>query len=95
MKRIMLAAMNSGAGKTTVTCALLRALTRRGIDAQGYKCGPDYIDPMFHRRVLGVPCENLDVFLQGEAGVLRTLSRQRRQHPASAGIPFPSVPRLR
>ena len=85
MKRIMLAAMNSGAGKTTVTCALLRALTRRGIDAQGYKCGPDYIDPMFHRRVLGVPCENLDVFLQGEAGVLRTLSRQRHEFAVLEG----------
>ena len=85
MKRIMLAAMNSGAGKTTVTCSLLRALTRRGIDAQGYKCGPDYIDPMFHRRVLGVPCENLDVFLEGEAGVLRTLSRQRHEFAVLEG----------
>ncbi len=81
----MLAAMNSGAGKTTVTCALLRALTRRGIDAQGYKCGPDYIDPMFHRRVLGVLCENLDVFLQGEAGVLRTLSHQRHEFAVLEG----------
>ena len=85
MKRIMLAAMNSGAGKTTVTCALLRAMTRRGIDTQGYKCGPDYIDPMFHHRVLGVPCENLDVFLQGEAGVLRTLSRQRHEFAVLEG----------
>ena len=85
MKRIMLAAMNSGAGKTTVTCALLRALTRRGITAQGFKCGPDYIDPMFHRRVLGVPCENLDVFLQGEVDVLRTLSRQRHEFAVLEG----------
>lgn len=72
--------MSSGSGKTTVTCALLRAMTRRGIDAQSYKCGPDYIDPMFHRRVLGVPCENLDVFLQGEKGVLRTLSQQEHDY---------------
>ncbi len=80
MKRIMLAAMSSGSGKTTVSCALLRAMTRRGIDAQSYKCGPDYIDPMFHRRVLGIPCENLDIFLQGEAGVLRTLSLQEHEY---------------
>ncbi len=80
MKRIMLAAMSSGSGKTTVSCALLRAMTRRGIDAQSYKCGPDYIDPMFHRRVLGIPCENLDIFLQGETGVLRTLSRQEHEY---------------
>ncbi len=80
MKRIMLAAMCSGSGKTTVSCALMRAMTRRGIDVQSYKCGPDYIDPMFHRRVLGIPCENLDIFLQGEAGVLRTLSLQEHEY---------------
>ncbi len=80
MKRIMLAAMSSGSGKTTVSCALMRAMTRRGIDVQSYKCGPDYIDPMFHRRVLDIPCENLDIFLQGEAGVLRTLSLQEHEY---------------
>lgn len=73
----MIAAMGSGSGKTVLTCALLCALQRRGISAEGFKCGPDYIDPMFHRRVLGVPSRNLDLFLQGTEGVRRTLSRQR------------------
>ena len=79
MKRIMLAAMSSGCGKTTVACALLRALARRGISAEGFKCGPDYIDPMFHRRAVGVPCRNLDLFLQGENGVRRTLAGQAEE----------------
>lgn len=70
----MLAAMESGSGKTTVTCGLLAALKKRGVSVQAFKCGPDYIDPMFHTRVLGVESRNLDLFLQGEAGVRRTLS---------------------
>ena len=75
MKQIMLSAMHSGAGKTVLTCALLAALKRRGLAVRAFKCGPDYIDPMFHTRVLGVPSRNLDLFWQGADGVRRTLSR--------------------
>ena len=75
MKRIMLSAMHSGAGKTVAVCALLSALKRRGMDVRAYKCGPDFIDPMFHTRVLGVPSRNLDLFLQGEDGVRRSLKQ--------------------
>ena len=74
MKTLMLTAMHSGAGKTVVTCALLAALKNRGIPVHAFKCGPDYIDPMFHTRVLGLPSRNLDLFLQGEAALRRTLS---------------------
>ena len=65
MKRLMLSSMHSGSGKTVVTCGLLRAYQRRGMTVESFKCGPDYIDPMFHCRVLGLPSRNLDLFLQG------------------------------
>ena len=71
----MITAMHSGAGKTVVSCALMAALKKRGVRVQAFKCGPDYIDPMFHSRVLGVPSRNLDLFLQGADGVRKTLSR--------------------
>ena len=48
--RLLVAAPASGSGKTTVTCGLLRAAQRRGLKPCAFKCGPDYIDPMFHRR---------------------------------------------
>ena len=60
MKRIMIAGTHSGCGKTTVTCAVLQALCDRNIRVSSFKCGPDYIDPMFHRRITGVPSYNLD-----------------------------------
>ena len=52
----------SGSGKTTAACALLAALTARGLTPCAFKSGPDYIDPMFHRAVLGVESHNLDLF---------------------------------
>lgn len=63
---IMLAAVKSGSGKTTLTCALLESLKENGLNPQAFKCGPDYIDPMFHREVIGVPSHNLDSFFLKE-----------------------------
>ena len=51
--RVLLAGANSGCGKTTVTCAVLRALVDRGLRVGACKCGPDYIDPMFHSAITG------------------------------------------
>ncbi len=62
MRRIIIAGTHSGCGKTTVTCAVLAALKSRGMNVEAFKCGPDYIDPMFHRKVIGVQSHNLDSF---------------------------------
>lgn len=60
--RIMIAAPQSGSGKTLITCALLQALKEKNYHLESFKCGPDYIDPMFHKTVLGIPSRNLDPF---------------------------------
>ncbi|MBR5637764.1 MAG: cobyrinate a,c-diamide synthase [Pseudobutyrivibrio sp.] len=62
MNRIMIAAPKSGSGKTTITCGILAVLKSQGMNPCSFKCGPDYIDPMFHRTVLGIPSGNLDTF---------------------------------
>ncbi len=62
----MIAAPKSGSGKTMITCALLQLLKDCGKNVSSYKCGPDYIDPMFHKKVLGVPSKNLDTFFTDE-----------------------------
>ena len=79
LPRIMIAAPASGSGKTLITCSLLRILQRKGIRAAAFKCGPDYIDPMFHRKVLHTPSRNLDLYLAGEEGVLRSLAAGCRE----------------
>lgn len=63
---IMIAATGSGCGKTTITCALLAAMKNKGLKTRAFKCGPDYIDPMFHKKVIGIPSKNLDLFLAGQ-----------------------------
>ena len=72
MIQFLLAAPRSGSGKTTMTCALLMALKRRGCAPCAFKSGPDYIDPMFHRAVLGVESRNLDLFFSAPE-MVRTL----------------------
>ena len=72
MIQFLIAAPRSGSGKTTLTCALLALLRKKGRNPCAFKCGPDYIDPMFHRSVLGVSSHNLDLFFSNEETV-RTL----------------------
>ena len=60
--RFLLTAPFSGAGKTTVTCGILQALRRRGLETAAFKCGPDYVDPLFHAKAMGIACRNLDPF---------------------------------
>ena len=67
--RILIGAASSGSGKTTFTLGLLRALKKRGISVQPYKCGPDYIDTQYHKAACGTDSVNLDTFMGGEAHV--------------------------
>lgn len=62
MRRLVIGGTHSGCGKTTVTCAILAALKARNMSVSSFKCGPDYIDPMFHREVIGTASYNLDSF---------------------------------
>ena len=73
--RILVAAPASGTGKTTIVCGLLQALIRRGLRPLACKCGPDYIDPMFHSKVIGAKSRNLDLFFAGGNLVRATLAR--------------------
>ena len=81
--QLMAAAPASGSGKTTVVCALLRALRRRGLDPCAFKCGPDYIDPMFHRAALEVPSCNLDLYLTDPARLRQLYSAHLAGHGAA------------
>ena len=86
MSRLLIAGTNSGCGKTTVACAVLSALIARGIAPAAFKCGPDYIDPMYHRAVSGIRAYNLDpFFLQGE-GLLSHLSAHAGEISVIEGV---------
>lgn len=74
--RILVAAPGSGSGKTLLTTGLLTLFQNRGIRCRSFKCGPDYIDPMFHKYVLGIDSCNLDSFFLPQEE-LRALFQKR------------------
>lgn len=74
--RILIAGTNSGCGKTTVTCALMKALMDKGLIVAPFKCGPDYIDPMFHKHITGRASVNLDLFFTDGLGLKAILERR-------------------
>ena len=82
MLAFMIAAPASGTGKTAVTCGMLELLNRKGLSPAAFKCGPDYIDPMFHRSVMGMESHNLDLFLSDEDAVRAMFDRYRTGHDA-------------
>ena len=80
--RILLGAVSSNTGKTTITCAILQALKNRGMKLASFKCGPDYLDPLFHTQALGVKSWNLDPFFTEED----TLNALLQEH--ASGVDF-------
>ncbi|MBR1974074.1 MAG: cobyrinic acid a,c-diamide synthase, partial [Candidatus Methanomethylophilaceae archaeon] len=70
--RLLISAASSGSGKTLMTCGILQALMNRGMKVSSFKCGPDYIDPMFHSKVIGTVSRNVDAFFSDD-DTLRSL----------------------
>ena len=64
--RLLISAASSGSGKTLMTCGILQALMNRGMKVSSFKCGPDYIDPMFHSKVIGTVSRNVDAFFSDD-----------------------------
>lgn len=83
MIQLIVSAPRSGSGKTALTCALLAALKAKGYAPCAFKCGPDYIDPMFHRAVLGVESHNLDLFFSRPETVRTLYARAAASHAAA------------
>lgn len=80
---ILLASSGSGSGKTTITCGLLATLKNRSVRVRSFKSGPDYIDPMFHERVLHIPSRNLDTFFSDVNQIRNLYAREAEQYDFS------------
>ncbi|MDO4295638.1 MAG: cobyrinate a,c-diamide synthase [bacterium] len=84
--RILLAAPKSGSGKTLLTCGILQVLKNRGIASASFKCGPDYIDPLFHREVLQIDGSNLDTFFASREEVRQLVAEKEAYFTVIEGV---------
>ncbi|MBE6063897.1 cobyrinate a,c-diamide synthase [Clostridium cochlearium] len=86
MKSIVISSNSSGGGKTTISVGIMKALMKKGFDVQGYKVGPDYIDPAFHSKITGKPSRNLDIYLMEEEGIKASYSRGKGELGIVEGV---------
>src|SRR6478672_5237417 len=73
--RIVIGGVTSAVGKTTISTAIMYTLKQKGLTVQPFKVGPDFIDPSYHSYVTGRQSRNLDVWMMGEAGILKSFDK--------------------
>ena len=78
LRKVIVAGVTSGVGKTTVATAIMYALRRKGFRVQPFKVGPDFIDPSYHKLASGNQSRNLDVWMMGKQGVLKCFNNACR-----------------
>lgn len=83
MPRLVIAGVQSGVGKTTVTLGLMAAWVKKGMDVRGFKVGPDYLDPTYYRKITGKKAYNLDGWMTSKEYVRRLFSEVSRNSDIS------------